>query len=211
MFIVALSNEFLKNIPNAPSEVNKESRSPSGLRKTIFIFNSLAHRTTWLRSDLSEDAEFDYMHPVNTFAILVDAIKVGYVSVPHPVVLANVDKKCAIAFLEIYTEAFASVKADTNSYKEPSKFPAIDIDMTFVADVGAVVFSDVVKAAKAVSGELLDTVQYKDVYTDTDGVSALTLRFSFVSADRTLTKQELQSTTDAVAESLKSLGLVIKA
>ncbi len=27
------------------------SRRPSGLRKTIFIFNSLAHRTTWLRSD----------------------------------------------------------------------------------------------------------------------------------------------------------------
>ena len=27
------------------------SRRPSGLRKTKFVFNSLAHRTTWLRSD----------------------------------------------------------------------------------------------------------------------------------------------------------------
>ena len=27
------------------------SRRPSGLRKTSFIVNSLAHRTTWLRSD----------------------------------------------------------------------------------------------------------------------------------------------------------------
>ena len=160
---------------------------------------------------VSCDAEFDYMHPVNSFGIYVEGVKIGYVSVPHPVVLSNVDKKCAIAFLEIYTEAFASVKAGTNAYKEPSKFPAIDIDMTFVADVGSVVFSDVVKAAKSVSEGLLDAVQYKDVYTDTDGVSALTLRFSFVSADRTLTKQELQPTTDAVAESLKSLGLVIKA
>ncbi len=29
-----------------------ESRRPSGLRKTINFYNSLAHRTTWLRSDL---------------------------------------------------------------------------------------------------------------------------------------------------------------
>ncbi len=31
---------------------NGRSRRPSGLRKTIHQFNSLAHRTTWLRSDL---------------------------------------------------------------------------------------------------------------------------------------------------------------
>ena len=30
-----------------------KSRRPSGLRKTKVFFNSLAHRTTWLRSDLS--------------------------------------------------------------------------------------------------------------------------------------------------------------
>ena len=30
-----------------------QSRRPSGLRKTISSRNSLAHRTTWLRSDLS--------------------------------------------------------------------------------------------------------------------------------------------------------------
>ena len=29
-----------------------KARRPSGLRKTIDRFNSLAHRTTWLRSDL---------------------------------------------------------------------------------------------------------------------------------------------------------------
>ena len=30
----------------------KSSRRPSGLRKTKYLSNSLAHRTTWLRSDL---------------------------------------------------------------------------------------------------------------------------------------------------------------
>ncbi len=31
------------------------SRRPSGLRKTIRKTNSLAHRTTWLRSDLKDN------------------------------------------------------------------------------------------------------------------------------------------------------------
>ncbi len=36
------------------STPKKPSRRPSGLRKTTFTHNSLAHRTTWLRSDFQE-------------------------------------------------------------------------------------------------------------------------------------------------------------
>ena len=39
--------------PYAYSGQVNQSRRPSGLRKTIGRTNSLAHRTTWLRSDLS--------------------------------------------------------------------------------------------------------------------------------------------------------------
>ncbi|MDE9359352.1 hypothetical protein NB859_009995, partial [Pseudomonas aeruginosa] len=35
----------------APEIVEEGSRRPSGLRKTTIAYNSLAHRTTWLRSD----------------------------------------------------------------------------------------------------------------------------------------------------------------
>ena len=158
----------------------------------------------------SADAEFDFEHPVNSFDILVDGVKVGYVSVPHPTVLSNIDKKCAIAFFEIYTESFASVTADTNKYREPSRFPAIDIDLTFVADVSSVSLPAVTAAAMNVA-ELLEGVKVKDIYVDADGVSALTLRFSFVSSDRTLTKQELQPATDAICSALSELGLALKA
>ena len=54
--------KFLRENPEAVKENIKkkfqdnklelvESRRPSGLRKTISSHNSLAHRTTWLRSD----------------------------------------------------------------------------------------------------------------------------------------------------------------
>ena len=160
---------------------------------------------------VSGEAEYDFAHTVNCFDILVDGVKLGFISVPHPVVLGNIDKKCAVAFFEICTESFASVKAAANKYKEPSRFPAIDIDLTFVADVSAVVFSEVVKASKAAAGELLCDVKVKDVYTDGDGVSALTVRFSFVSAERTLTKQELTPATEAILGALAPMGLALKA
>ncbi|WP_458460919.1 hypothetical protein [Paenibacillus sp.] len=39
---------------------SQTSRRPSGLRKTTLSYNSLAHRTTWLRSDFVQCCE---LHP----------------------------------------------------------------------------------------------------------------------------------------------------
>ena len=158
----------------------------------------------------SIEAPFDFAHPVNSFAIIVEGNKVGYVGVPHPTVLENVDKKCAVAFFEIVTADFASVKADTTKYKEPSKFPAIEIDMTFNADISAVDFVALCASAKSAAGESLSGVRVHDIYT-ADGVSALTLRFAFVSEERTLSKQELTPAIDAIVAELSKMGLSIKA
>ena len=156
------------------------------------------------------DARFDFQHPVNTFAVIADGVEVGFISVPHPVVLENIDKKCAVAFLEIYTEKFASVKAGTTSYSEPSKFPAIEIDITFNADLSNLNFDEAVALSKKASEKLLSDVKVKDIY-NADGVTALTLRFSFVSDERTLTKQELNPETEKIANALSALGLSVKA
>ena len=158
---------------------------------------------------VSADPDFDFEHPVNSFDIVLDGEKVGYLSVPHPTVCENIDKKCAVAFFEIHTERFAKVKSLTTKYKEPSKFPAIDIDVTFNADIGAVNFDKLCAVAKCAAGEILSDVKVKDIYT-ADGVSALTLRFSFMSSERTLTKQELTPATDAIVAAVSELGLTLK-
>ncbi len=188
--------------------------SKSECEETLFL--KMRDIAAELVSDiLHKEAEFvssegyDFCHPVNTFDIMVDGVKVGYLAVPHPTVAENIDKKCAISFFEIATEAFASIKAADTKYKEPSKFPAIDIDMTFTADIGAIVFGELAKAAKNAAGELLSDVNMKDIYT-ADGTSAITLRFSFVSTERTLTKQELAPATEAICKALLPLGLVLK-
>jgi phenylalanyl-tRNA synthetase beta chain len=158
---------------------------------------------------VSAEADFDFEHPVNSFDIVVDGEKIGYLSVAHPVVLENIDKKCAVAFFEIFTEKFASIKAGAVKYSEPSKFPAIDIDITFAAKIGDIVFSELLKAAKAAAGEILAGVTLKDTYEDGD-TSTVTLRFSFISKERTLTKQELAPATEAIAAALAELSMIVR-
>ena len=160
---------------------------------------------------VSAEPEYDFEHPANTFDITVDGKKIGYLSVPHPSVLAAVDKKCAVAFFEIATGELSSAARGRNAYVQPSKFPAIDIDLTFVANSSSVVLENVRAAAEAVSEGLLTAVTMKDIYTDEAGEEALTLRFTFLSYEKTLSKQELVSTISAITAELEAMGLVMKA
>ena len=82
--------------------------------------------------------------------------------------------------------------------------------MTFVADISSVNFDEVAVAAKTAAGASLSDVRVHDIYT-ADGVSALTLRFAFVSEERTLSKQELTPSLDAITAELSTMGLTIKA
>ena len=172
----------------------------------VEIFEDILHKTP---SFVSEEPDEAFCHPKNTFGIYADGIKVGVLSVPHPTVLSAIDKKCAIAFFELTVEDFASVATAPVKYSEPSKFPAIDIDMTFSADVSAVNFDELTSLAKAAAGELLSGVLVQDIY-ENDGVVALTLRFSFLSKERTLTKQELSPAVDAVCAALEKLNITVK-
>jgi phenylalanyl-tRNA synthetase beta chain len=170
------------------------------------ISRNILHRDPVFRD---KPVRFGFEHPTNCYSITVDGMEIGFISVPYPTVTAAIDKKCAVAFLEISTEPFSKASKLPMSYTVPSKFPAIEIDLTFNADLAAVKFDEITAAAKAAS-ELLSAVTVKDIYNAEDGSCALTLRFAFVSYDRTLTKQELAPVTASVASALAPFGLTVK-
>ena len=170
------------------------------------LCSSLLHKAPTFES---REARFDFEHPVNTFNVNIDGKAVGYLCALHPTVSANIDKKCALACFEIILEDFSACDTAAIKYSEPSKFPAIDIDLTFNANIAGLNFDTLTTAAKSASA-LLSAVSFKDVYGEGDTV-ALTLRFTFVSNERTLTKQELADEVKKIEEVLKSFGLTVKA
>ena len=171
------------------------------------LCENILHKTPTFRS---AEPVYGFEHPANCFEVSVDGKKIGYLSVPYPTVSAAIDKKCAISFLEIETEEFSKVDPAALRYKLPSKFPEIEIDLTFSAKLDELKFDEVRTIAFAAAPELLSEVVVKDIYTDENGEVALTVRFSFVSKERTLTKQELAPVTEKVALALEALNLKIK-
>ena len=81
--------------------------------------------------------------------------------------------------------------------------------MTYVADVSAINFASLTAMAKDAAGEMLSDVRVKDIYTQ-DGVSAITIRFAFLSTERTLTKQELAPLCEKINEALAGVSLTLK-
>ena len=158
---------------------------------------------------VSAEPDYDFEHPVNSFDITVDGAKIGYIAVPHPTVSENIDKKCALAFFEIKTEAFAKTPVGSLKYSEPSKFPAIEIDVTFATDPQTLVFGKLLESARNAAGSLLSDMWLKDIYQGDDGY-AVTLRFSFLSRERTLTKQELTPVVEAITKAYSALGIAVK-
>ena len=79
--------------------------------------------------------------------------------------------------------------------------------MTFRADLSAVDFDAVKRVAHEASPALLSDVKMHDVY-EVAGAATLTLRFSFLSRERTLTKQELAPETEKIAAALAPLDLI---
>lgn len=145
-------------------------------------------------------------HPVNTFTVSVGGVAVGTLSVPHPTVVAAIDKKAAIAFCEVDMDLFSSVEPAPLRYREASRFPGIDLDMTFATELSSVAYGEVCKAAFAAAGEMLVGVVPVATY-EKNGEQTLTLRFSFLSAERTLSKAEVQPAADAVVAALAAHGL----
>ncbi|MBP3437274.1 MAG: phenylalanine--tRNA ligase subunit beta [Clostridia bacterium] len=132
-----------------------------------------------------------FMHPANAYEIQVDGKAIGFLSVPHPSVKAKLDRKAAYAFAELDMDAFSAISPLDIQYNEPSRFPAIDIDLSFWGDASAIVFYELKKGFMAKGGEWLQNVTVADVYKSEEGTDSITFRFTFSSKEKTLSKNEL--------------------
>lgn len=149
-----------------------------------------------------------WQHPKNTASISVDGVELGFMSVLHPVNNELIDKKAAIVFAEIDFDKFAEAKNKGIVYDEPSKYPSIDFDLSFVVNDN-VKYSDIEKAWKENPNEYLKDVSLMDVYDD--GIrKSISVRLHFMSKEKTLQKNEIQSYVDMIIEKLASKGINLK-
>jgi len=152
-------------------------------------------------------SEHNWQHPKNTAAITLDGRRVGTLCTLHPTTGTAIDKKGAVVAAEIDLVDFNEIAGASISYDEPSRFPGIDIDLTFLTEGRR--YSDLSSAWEAKNYKLLKKVTLVDVYEGEQ--SSISVRLSFASPERTLTRAEIQPAIDAITAELAEKGINLKA
>ena len=151
------------------------------------------------------EAEHSYQHPKNLNAIFCGGKKVGEIGIVHPLILKKVDKKANIVFAELDVEALANIENAGIAYEEVSKYPEIDVDLSFIADK----FEPISKAVENAKCSLIKKVRVVDTYSDENSKS-ITVRLTFAHAERTLTREEVLKITDGIIDALKESKISLK-
>ena len=129
----------------------------------------------------------------------------GEIGIVNSAVSKKIDKKANIVYAEIDTDAFAAVTDLGISYVEPTKFPEIEIDLSFVSDK----FAPIAEKISEQNCSLIRDVSVADVYNDENGKS-ITVKIIFSHSERTLTKDEVAEVTDKLIKDLANVGITLK-
>ena len=166
------------------------------------LADDIKHNT--LTFEKKENAH-SYQHPKNLYTVICDGMILGEIGIVNSAVSKKIDKKANIVYAEIDTDAFAAVTDLGISYVEQTKFPEIEIDLSFVSDK----FAPIAEKIAEQNCSLIRDVSVADVYSDENGKS-ITVKIIFSHPERTLTKDEVAEVTDKLIEDLANVGITLK-
>lgn len=151
------------------------------------------------------EAAHSYEHPKNLNTVICAGSEIGIMGVVHPSVMKKLSKKGAAVFAEIDIARFADIEDAGINYSEPSRFPEMEIDISFVSAV----FAPIGEAIKKADCKWIKNVKLIDTYEDENGKS-ITVRIYFSHPERTLTKEEVMKVVDGIVETLRAEGIMMK-
>ena len=155
----------------------------------------------------AKQAEYPYQHPVNLNRVFCDGVEIGEIGIVYPTVQKKIDKKASIVYAEIDVETFANIENASIQYIEPSRFPEMEIDLSFISKT----FAPISIAIAEAKSPLVKNVYVTDIYEDeNDGSKSITTRIVFAHPERTLTKEEVTEVTDKIIATLKEKGIDLK-
>lgn len=154
----------------------------------------------------------NFVHPINNASILIDGQNIGYLALLHPRTKNSIDKKSAIAILEIDFSAFAKIQPAPVVVKMSSKYQATTLDFNFVMPK-EIVYADAVENLKRVATTLQYDISLKDIYLDDEnlaGKKSVTFAVKLWSNDHTLTSEEIDNFLSSFVQNAKIFGYELR-
>ena len=166
------------------------------------VVNELYHKEITFQA---LEATHSYQHPRNLNAICCDGVVLGELGIVHPAVSKKIDKKAAIVYLEVDVALLSAIADGGIHYEEASKYPGMEIDLTFLSDS----YAPIRDAVAASGSQLIRKVKVAGTYRSEEG-NTITVRLTFGCMDRTLTREEVQAVADGIIADLSAKGICLK-
>ncbi|MEG1719524.1 MAG: phenylalanine--tRNA ligase subunit beta [Clostridia bacterium] len=160
---------------------------------------------------LSDSNKQNYLHPYNSQDILLEKTDIGFMSMIHPSIKNNIDKKIKIAVAEINLEKLELISKNPIVYNEVSRFPSINIDLSLIVNK-SVKYTELSKILNNYNNEFLTGFDFVDIYQDEtlcDSVS-ITIRFNFNSLNKTLSLEQVEGYKKEIVEMLSKENITLR-
>lgn len=158
-----------------------------------------------------DNVENNWMHPVNSFEIIVNNMSLGYISVVHPKIKDAINSKASIVVAELRIDMLGDIAKHEINYKEISKYQTVTFDLSLIVDKD-VKYSDIKSIIDTSDMKYLMEYTLVDIYEDAQkllGKKTVTIRFTIGSYDKTLTKEQIDEERDIVLNALKEKDIYI--
>lgn len=153
----------------------------------------------------------NYMHPVNSFEIIINGEVLGNIFVVHPKVRDNINPKASIVIAELRIDILGNMLKNNINYKEVTKYQTVNFDFSFVTDCDTKYgkIEDIIEASNLkylLEYNLIDIYENKEKLK---GKKNVTVRFKIGSYDKTLTKEEIDSDRETLIQNFANNNISI--
>ena len=155
---------------------------------------------------------YSWINPVNSAAIVYKGEEVGYISDLNLNIKDRIEKKSSIIVIEMDTEKLNEIAKNERKFEEVSKYQSVNIDISVIVNknVKYEFLEECIRKAKAKN---VETYRLIDIFEDKgklDDKKSITIRFTLLSKDHTLTGEEIQEDLEKLISTFEENNCCIK-
>lgn len=149
-----------------------------------------------------------WMNPVKTAKIIYNDMELGYITVLHPRIKNNIDKKLNVVIVEVNLFKLYEINNVELKYEAVSKYPEISFDLSLLVDLDKN-YECVEKDLNNFESPIIVGIKFVDLYTGVglpENKKSMTFTFRWNANDHTLTGEEVEIEKAKLLEYLNSKG-----
>lgn len=159
-----------------------------------------------------ENSNFDWIHPIKAAKVVCDCKEIGYITVIHPKIKSNIDKKLNMVLVEINSFDLNDIAEKTVKYIAPSKYQEVSFDLNILVNSDKL-FEDVYGEISSFDNILLNECKFIDLYKGKgipEGKNSMTFNFRIGSKDHTLSSEEIDGFRNRILEYIDQKGYELR-